>query len=234
MPAALRSGLVFAAKTLTLPLDVDAKAFVNVAQLPGRAPTPALATTIRMLYHFVHIAVHHEKPVVRLYASGFVLAVVSALRLRDCQRATIQLREQYLVGSCFTSKHPKRRQPLVMPFFAPLISHSLLSGWWAALPHRVLPSFAAGGLTSYFRGFLFRAASTSTTARWSEFPGLQRPPTSSKPCDGFSRFRRSRWTRPPLAVTPVTPYATFYRPWPGSSVYVPTNSPQEFPTGYVS
>ena len=144
VPAALRSGLVFAAKTLMLPLDVDAKAFVNVAQLPGRAPTPALATTIRMLYHFVHIAVHHERPVVRLYASGFVLAVVSALRLRDCQRATIQLRDKYLVGSCFTSKHPKRRQPLVMPFFAPLIPHSLLSGWWAALPQGS-PVFGGGG-----------------------------------------------------------------------------------------
>jgi len=30
-----------------------------------------------------------------------------------------------------TSKHPKRRQPMVMPFFAPLITEPALSGWWA-------------------------------------------------------------------------------------------------------
>jgi hypothetical protein len=144
VPAALRSGLVFAAKTLMLPLKVDAKSFLNVAILPGKAPTPALATTIRMLYHFVHVATHHEMPVVRLYASGFVLAAISALRLRDCQRATIQLRDSYLVGSCFTSKHPKRRQPMVMPFFAPLISEPDLSGWWVALPQGS-PVFGGGG-----------------------------------------------------------------------------------------
>ena len=196
VPAALRSGLVFAAKTLTLPLKVDVKAFVNVAQLPGKSPTPALATTIRMLYHFVHIATTHEQPVVCLYASGLVLAAISALRLRDCQRATIQLRADYLVGSCFTSKHPKRRQPVVMPFFAPLISQPLLSGWWAALPQGS-PVYGGSG-----PDFIFPRLSVPR-AKTLDHPKVVRLPGPAKSADVIKAMR---WilTLPPLSLDAVT------------------------------
>lgn len=192
VPAALRSGLVFAAKTLMLPLKVDAKSFINVAQLPGRVPTPALATTVRMLYHFVHVAAHHKTPAVRLYASGFALAAISALRLRDCQRATIQLRDEYLVGSCFTSKHPKRRQPMVMPFFAPFIAEPLLSGWWAALPQGS-PVFGGGG-----PDFIFPRLSVPR-AKNLDHPKVVRIPGPAKSADVIKAMR---WilTLPPLSM----------------------------------
>jgi hypothetical protein len=193
VPAALRSGLVFAAKTLMLPLKVDAKSFVNVAIPPGRVPTPALATTIRMLYHFVHVATKHETPVVRLYASGFVLAAISALRLRDCQRAAIQLRDGYLVGSCFTSKHPKRRQPMVMPFFAPLITEPALSGWWAALPQGS-PVFGGGGPDFIFPRLSVPRAKTLDHKKVVRIPG---------PAKSADVIKAMRWvlTLPPLSMS---------------------------------
>ena len=144
VPNSLRNGLAFAAHRLKLALDVDAEAFVNIAQLPPRTPQPALATTIRMFYHFIHLTRHHPVPVVRLYAAGLSLASVSALRLRDCQRASIQLRARYVAGSCYTSKHPKRRQPMVMPFFAPLVDHQSLGDWWLPLPQGS-PTFGGCG-----------------------------------------------------------------------------------------
>lgn len=175
VPAALRSGLVFAAKTLMLPLKVDAKSFVNVAIPPGRVPIPALATTIRMLYHFVHVATKHETPVVRLYASGLVLAAISALRLRDCQR-----------------ERDCRRQPMVMPFFAPLITEPALSGWWAALPQGS-PVFGGGGPDFIFPRLSVPRAKTLVHKKVVRIPG---------PAKSADVIKAMRWilTLPPLSM----------------------------------
>jgi hypothetical protein len=193
VPNSLRNGLAFAAHHLKLPLDVDAEAFVNVSQLPARTPQPALATTIRMLYHFIHLTRHHSMPVVRLYAAGLSLASVSALRLRDCQRASIQLRADYVAGSCYTSKHPKRRQPLVMPFFAPMVQHRWLADWWLPLPQGS-PTFGGCGPDFVFPKLSVPRGQDFTHAKVVRLPG---PARSSD----VIKAMRHMLTLPPLSMS---------------------------------
>ena len=141
VPSSLRAGCVFAVRNLRLPLDVDAVGFAHVAALPARAPVPALSATVGMLFHFSRLSSSHASPIIRIYCFGFVLCLLAALRLRDAQRASVSFRSGYISGACFSSKHPKRRSALVMPFFAPLPEGRLAGalGDWAA-PGRSSPS----------------------------------------------------------------------------------------------
>jgi len=195
VPNSLRNGLAFAAHHLKLPLAVDAPAFVNVAQLPARPPQPALATTLRMLYHFISLSKHHSAPVVRLYAAGLTLASVSALRLRDCQRASVALRPDYIAGSCYTSKHPKRRQPLVMPFFAPKVQQQSLSDWWLPLPQGS-PTFGGCG-----PDFIFPKLSVPRGQHFSS-PKVVRLPGPARSSDVIKAMRHIL-TLPPLSMSEV-------------------------------
>ena len=96
-----------------------------------------------MLLHFAVLAAQHPLQIVRQYASGFVLVQLAALRLRDTQRATVDvgpalLGQGYVSGRCFTSKHPTRRSPLPMHFFVPAETSvgGLLGAWYTPLATR--------------------------------------------------------------------------------------------------
>ena len=84
----------------------------------GKRARPALAATVPVLYHMLEL-VRHASAVVSYYATGFLLCILSSLRVRDAQRANVRFSGTVVDGMCFTSKHPKRRAPKPMPFFAP-------------------------------------------------------------------------------------------------------------------
>lgn len=138
IPGSLRDNVRWAAKALKLGgLAVDDEAFKNVAVPPGRQPTPALAATPAMLFHFAALACSHQRPIVRHYAAGFVLVLLAALRIRDAQRAHIAVHDAPVSGAsvegvCYTSKHPRRRAPQPMPFWVPP-SSKLLGDWQRGL-----------------------------------------------------------------------------------------------------
>lgn len=141
IPGALRGDMVFASEALKLKgLGVKEPAFVNATATAGKEPTPALAATAAMLFHFAGLARSHPRPIVRHYAAGMVLVTLAALRIRDAQRAHIEVhatpvRGAALEGKCYTSKHPKRRAPKPMPFWLPP-SHELLGDWPSGLQYQ--------------------------------------------------------------------------------------------------
>ena len=136
VPASLRSGLVGARDHFGFTgLAVDASAFKNVAAAPGRTPKAAKAATTGMLFHLVKVATTHVCDIVRRYAAGFVLCMLSSMRIRDAQRAALRFdvsRACAIRGLCYTSKHPRRRQPLEMPIYVPP-TKALLGAWDASL-----------------------------------------------------------------------------------------------------
>ena len=123
---ALRSGLDFGRRHLALAgLQTDNDAFVNVAALPPRPPTPAKAVTVAVYYHLLWLS-RHGCRIGSLYASLLVTCCIAALRVRDAQRAALRFSLSgldggpectTLAGTCYTSKHPKRRAAMPMPFF---------------------------------------------------------------------------------------------------------------------
>ena len=134
----LRSGLEFGRKHLALAgLQTDHDAFVNIAALPPRPPTPARAVTVDVFFHFVWLS-RHGCRVGSLYASLFVACCIAALRVRDAQRASLRFSRAgmdggpscpTLAGTCYTSKHPKRRAAMPMPFF--VVAWPTHEGWYA-------------------------------------------------------------------------------------------------------
>ena len=120
VPLSLRNNWRFAQLNLGLSgLRADAPVMMTVCAAPSRTPSPALAATVAMLLHFIYLT-RADNELVSFYAAGFVLSIIAALRLRDAQRASLRIDGDLLRGVCFTSKHPKRRSKVQMPFFAPL------------------------------------------------------------------------------------------------------------------
>ena len=120
-------------------LQVHTPAFKNASLPPSRTPKPATAATTELLYHFASLSTTHASKVVQVYAGGFVLCMLAALRVRDAQRATLTFPESgdaAILGTCFTSKHPSRRQAKEMPIFVPPTSETL-GDWSKALDARV-------------------------------------------------------------------------------------------------
>ena len=131
VPASLKAGIVFGVAHAGLAgLKVAEGAFLASAAPSAKPPRQALASTPRVLAHFRELC-GHPSEVVRYYAAGCVLTVVAALRLRDAQRASIELLDELVVGAdgssqlgflrgrCYSSKHPKRRSPKPKLFGAP-------------------------------------------------------------------------------------------------------------------
>ena len=88
----------------------------------SRKAKPAKSLDVRGFYHLLHLT-GSEHPTVALFASGLVITSICALRLRDAQRASLFFDNDdygFFRGVTFTSKHPKRRQPLPMDFYAPI------------------------------------------------------------------------------------------------------------------
>jgi hypothetical protein len=122
----LRSGLEFGRKHLALVgLSTDHDAFVNIAALPPRPPKPAKAVTVDIFFHFLWLS-RYGCRVASLYGSLFAVCCIAALRVRDAQRAALRIAragleggpaDVTLAGTCYTSKHPKRRAAMPMPFF---------------------------------------------------------------------------------------------------------------------
>ena len=143
IPNSLRSGLTFAATHLSLPLEVKLDSFQVITAVGSATPKAALSATVAILYHFETL-VAHTSAVVSYYASGFVLCILAALRVRDAQRATVSIEDERVSGLCYTSKHPKRRTPKKMPFFTPRrLPFEQHSGMWA------LPLMARGDTFDY-------------------------------------------------------------------------------------
>ena len=135
VPMSLRTGLEFARSQCAVPVQSDTPALATIASRPGVPPVPAVSVTVRMLYHFIHCASSTSvSGVVNVYSSLFVLCVFGSLRVRDAQRASLEIsrdsRGEIIRGNCFTSKHPKRRAPQAMPFFVPTVEE--VFGGWAA------------------------------------------------------------------------------------------------------
>jgi len=132
VPASLRGGLVGAYEHFGYKkLGVHESAFKNVAAAPGRTPKPAKSATTGMLLHFVRVAREHEADIVRRYAAGFVLCMLSCMRVRDAQRAALAFGVSSacaIKGLCYSSKHPRRRQPKEMPVYVPP-TEALLGRW---------------------------------------------------------------------------------------------------------
>ena len=122
----LRAGLDFGRRHLALTgLQTDHDAFINIAALPPRPPTPAKAVTVDIFFHFLWLS-RHGCRIGSLYGSLFVVCCIAALRVRDAQRAALHFSRtgldggpacSTLAGTCYTSKHPKRRAAMPMPFF---------------------------------------------------------------------------------------------------------------------
>ena len=140
VPASLRGALVSAHDNFGFTqLEVQDPAFKNVAALPGRTPTPAKSATTAMLLHFVRVAREHLSEIVRRYAAGFVLCMLSCMRIRDAQRAALAFGVSdacAIRGVCYTSKHPRRRQHKEMPVYVPP-TDKLLGEWDASLRRAV-------------------------------------------------------------------------------------------------
>lgn len=132
VPQALLAALRFAQTRLRFDLPCDDLNLKAIAAPPARPPTPALSATAAFLYHFVSLCAH-AKAVVAYYAAGFVLMCIAVLRVRDAQRASLRIAGDTIAGMCFTSKHPKRRTPLPMPFFAPISSGPTGDTWVSPL-----------------------------------------------------------------------------------------------------
>ena len=122
----LRSGLEFGRKHLALVgLCTDHDAFVNIAALPPRPPKPAKAVTVDIFFHFLWLS-RYGCRVASLHGSLLVVCCIAALRIRDAQRAALRVARAgleggpagvTLAGTCYTSKHPKRRAAMPIPFF---------------------------------------------------------------------------------------------------------------------
>ena len=141
IPNNLRNFIRWSSSALKLSgLAVDDEAFRNISAPPARQPTPALAATVAMLFHFSRLATAHHQAIVRHYAAGFVLVVLAALRVRDAQRARIKVyidappNGASVEGVCYTSKHPRRRAPMPMPFWVPR-SNDVLGDWQHGLQY---------------------------------------------------------------------------------------------------
>ena len=144
VPNSLRNHLVSAHNNFGLKgLLAHDTAFKNMSLPPSRTPKPATAATTEMIYRYSSLAANHPSEAVRVYAGGFVLCQLAALRVRDAQRAALQFPQRgttAVSGMCYTSKHPKRRTAKEMPIYVPRTSNTL-GDWTAALKSRV-----AGGL----------------------------------------------------------------------------------------
>ena len=98
-----------------------------------------------------------------------MLGVFAASAPPDAQRASVTVAQARIDGTCFTSKHPKRRHAKEMPFHAPLLT-DLFPSWVTPLVGRgpgfdyVFPRVAVprgGSLLSESARFLSGAASSS-------------------------------------------------------------------------
>ena len=123
----------------------------------------------------------------REYAALFVLCCVAALRVRDTQRARVTLREGYVAGNCFTSKHPKRRAAMPMPFYA--IRTGLPLDW------SVSPSLALAS----DRDYMFRAVRVPRKCTIADTYAV----LLAKPASSANVVRALRWvlTLPPLSMS---------------------------------
>ena len=168
-------------------LSTQSSAIVNICSLPAVPPTPARALTVNGFYHFMFLACHAESAIVREYAALFVLCSVAALRVRDAQRARVTLRGGYVAGNCFTSKHPKRRAAMPMPFYA--VRTGLPLDWSAS------PALAVAS----DRDFMFRAVKVPRKGTIADPHAV----LLSKPASSANVVRALRWvlTLPPLSMT---------------------------------
>ena len=140
VPNSLRNHLVSAHNNFGLKgLLAHDTAFKNMSLPPSRTPKPATAATTEMIYRYSSLAANHPSEAVRVYAGGFVLCQLAALRVRDAQRAALRFPRRgttAVSGMCYTSKHPKQRTAKEMPIYVPRTSNTL-GDWTAALESRV-------------------------------------------------------------------------------------------------
>ena len=168
-------------------LSTQSSAIVNICALPAVPPTPARALTVNGFYHLMYLACHADSAIVREYAALFVLCCVAALRVRDAQRARVTLRDGYVAGNCFTSKHPKRRAAMPMPFYAVRTGLPLD---WSASPSLALASD---------RDYMFRAVRVPRKCTIADPHAV----LLAKPASSANVVRALRWvlTLPPLGMT---------------------------------
>ena len=77
VPLSLRNSWRFAQLNLGLVgLRADAPIMSTVCAAPSRTPSPALAATVAMLFHFITLS-HHANALVAHYAAGCVLCIVA-------------------------------------------------------------------------------------------------------------------------------------------------------------
>jgi hypothetical protein len=191
VPAALRNGLVFAAKHACLPLQVDASVFKSVTVTESPPPKPAVSATWPIVVHLLFLAsAAAATDVVRCYAAGFVLCALAALRMRDAQRASIiSVADGVFSGRCYDSKHPKRRGRREMRFFAPVTgigTGAAGDGWADTLAEHVGD-----------RDYIFQKVRAVRGKPLSEACLLDAPARSAD----VVRFLRFLLTLPPLSMT---------------------------------
>ena len=199
----LRSGLDFGRRHLALiGLETDHDAFVNIAALPPKPPTPAKTATVAIFMHLLWHAQCGGSPVATLYSSLLVLCCIAALRVRDAQRASLRVvrggtqgspSDVVVAGMCYTSKHPKRRAHMSMPFFA--VAWPSHSQWYESAAAACCD--AAGGSTG--RDYMFPALNVPKSRPFDD----ARVVVLDTPARSATVIAVLRWilTLPPLALS---------------------------------
>ena len=198
----LRAGLDFGRRHLALTgLQTDHDAFVNIAALPPRPPTPAKAVTVDIFFQFLWLS-RHGCRVGSLYGSLFVVCCIAALRVRDAQRAALRFSRtgldggpacSTLAGTCYTSKHPKRRAAMPMPFF--VVAWPSHEAWYErAVAQCCTPSGESNG-----RDYLFPALRVPRRGTFGD-AGVA---VLDEPARSATVIAVLRWllTLPPLSLT---------------------------------
>lgn len=192
----LRAGVTFGFRHCGLQyLGVSADSFCNIAVKGPATPRPARATPPDHFFQFMYFAVRGPTAAEREYGAGFALACIAALRVRDGQRARIGhalvtgASVPFVTGSCYTSKHPKRRTAMPMPFFA--VAFGPWGEWWVPLLHPARDK-------SLELDYVFRAAPRARLASLSSCTGLVCSPASSA-----NIIKAMRWMlqQPPLKLS---------------------------------
>uniref|UniRef100_A0A7S0LCZ2 Uncharacterized protein n=1 Tax=Coccolithus braarudii TaxID=221442 RepID=A0A7S0LCZ2_9EUKA len=125
------------------------------------------------------------------FAAGLVLCCIAALRVRDAQRASVRSEDGRISGMCYTSKHPKRRAALPMPFYA--VGWSEHGQWYAPLD----PTGLGRQVFDTGRDYVFMGYSRGRKSALRGAERLQRPVRSAEVIAVL------RWllTLPPLSMT---------------------------------
>jgi hypothetical protein len=199
----LRAGLDFGRRHLALAgLGTDHDAFVNIAALPPKPPTPAKAVTVALFMHLLWHAQYGGSLVAKLYSSQLVVCCIAALRVRDAQRASLRVVRGdaqgsssgvVIAGMCYTSKHPKRRAHMPMPFFA--VAWPSHSHWYGS----AVTACCDGAGESTGRDYMFPALQVPRSRSFDD----ARVVVLDTPARSATVIAVLRWilTLPPLALS---------------------------------